>query len=162
MYSTAATFLYMARRYDEAVETARRGAALDPTDFDTRWWWTVAALRVGRADEAMESLAELLDADGSGGGEALVAAYRMDGPEAVWRWFLESGRAQERPGAMAAGYAMLGESDEALTWLEHAYDARDSWMFFLNDPVFDSIRQDPRFVDLLRRLDLPLVRSPPA
>ena len=43
-----------------------------------------------------------------------------------------------------------------------AYEARDSWMFLLNDPVFDSIRQDPRFVDLLRGLDLPQARLPPA
>jgi len=62
---------------------------------------------------------------------------------------------------MAAAYAMLGQPDEALTWLERAYEARDSWMIQLNDPVFDPIRQDPRFVDLLRRLDLPQARLPP-
>ena len=162
MYSTAANSLYLARRYDEAIETARRGAALDPTDFGTRWVWTVAALQIGRAEEAIESLAELLDALGFGGGEALLAAYRSDGPGAVWRWLLEFARAEERPGSMAAAYAMLGEPDEAFDWLEQAYEARDSWMIQLNDPVFDSIRQDFRFVDLLRRLDLPVARLPPA
>lgn len=162
MYSTAATFLYLARRYEESLETARRGASLDPTDFDTRWVSALAAFQIGRTDEAIESLAEALDANGSGDGEALRAAYQSDGSRALWRWLLETARTDQRPpGSMAAAYAMLGQPEEALTWLERAYEARDSWMIQLNDPVFDPIRQDPRFVDLLRRLDLPQARLPP-
>lgn len=60
------------------------------------------------------------------------------------------------PTYIARIYVGLGEKDEAFAWLEKGYDARDSHMEFLAvDPMFDSLRSDPRLVDLLRRIGLP-------
>ena len=57
------------------------------------------------------------------------------------------------PTRMAVAYVGLGEKDQALTWLEKAYEDRDENMAFLNvDPVFDSLRTEPRFTALLRRM----------
>ena len=54
-------------------------------------------------------------------------------------------------------YAMAGEADQAIPWMERAYEERAG--FFLNnlhvDPIWDPIRDDPRFQDLVRRLNLP-------
>ena len=56
---------------------------------------------------------------------------------------------------MAAFYAILGESDKAFASLEKAYSEKDLQLQFLRvDPAFDSIRNDPRFVDLLRRIGI--------
>jgi serine/threonine-protein kinase len=53
----------------------------------------------------------------------------------------------------------LGESDRAFEWLEKAFEARDWQMALLNvEPLFDSLRADPRFTELVRRVGLP--RSP--
>lgn len=50
----------------------------------------------------------------------------------------------------------LGEKDQALAWLEKAYEARSSWLIWLGvDPVYDPLRSDPRFQALLRRMKLP-------
>jgi hypothetical protein len=52
-------------------------------------------------------------------------------------------------------YAGLGESDQAFEWLERAYQARDPKLPFLKvHPRWDSLRADPRFDDLLRRMGL--------
>ena len=52
-------------------------------------------------------------------------------------------------------HAALGEKQEALARLEKAYEDRDSWMDYLAiDPRLDSLRSDPRFGDLLRRMNL--------
>jgi hypothetical protein len=52
-------------------------------------------------------------------------------------------------------YEGLGEKDQSLDWLEKAYAERDSNIIYLKvDPVFDSLRSDSRFKDLLRRLGL--------
>ena len=56
---------------------------------------------------------------------------------------------------VAVIHAALGEKDHALALLEKAYEARDSWMDYLAiDPRLDGLRSDPRFADLLRRMNL--------
>ena len=60
------------------------------------------------------------------------------------------------PYDIAALYAGLGETEQALTWLEKAYEERSGWLglWLKVDPKFDSLRDDPRFRDLLRRVGL--------
>lgn len=58
---------------------------------------------------------------------------------------------------IAAIHAGLGQKDQAWAWLEKAYDERATWlsMILKVDPRLDSLRSDPRFRDLLRRMNLP-------
>jgi hypothetical protein len=58
---------------------------------------------------------------------------------------------------MAVIYVGLGEKDKAFEWLEKAYEERSIAAFFgfiKADPVYDPLRSDPRFADLLRRMNL--------
>ncbi|MDA2914336.1 hypothetical protein MYX77_10350, partial [Acidobacteriia bacterium AH_259_A11_L15] len=61
------------------------------------------------------------------------------------------------PGAIAVIYIGLGQNEQALTGLERGYEDRGSEqiLFLKVDPVFDPLRDDPRFQDLLRRLNFP-------
>jgi tetratricopeptide (TPR) repeat protein len=53
-------------------------------------------------------------------------------------------------------YASAGKTDKALSWLEKAYDVRDNNMPLINvSPTFASLRSEPRFQELLRRMNLP-------
>jgi hypothetical protein len=50
----------------------------------------------------------------------------------------------------------LGEKDQALQWLNKAYEDRSAYMVILNvDPWMDPLRSDPRFQALLRRMNFP-------
>ena len=52
-------------------------------------------------------------------------------------------------------HAGLGENDLAFEWLDRAFEERSSWLVSLKvEPLFDSLRSDPRFNDLLRRINL--------
>jgi len=55
-------------------------------------------------------------------------------------------------------YAGLGEKDKAFEWLEEGYDDRSIGLANLEeikvDPAYDPLRSDPRFQDLLRRMNL--------
>jgi tetratricopeptide (TPR) repeat protein len=56
---------------------------------------------------------------------------------------------------IALVYAGLGKKQEALKWLEEAYDAHDVGLVYLKvDPCLDPLRSDPRFDDLVRRVGL--------
>ncbi len=60
-----------------------------------------------------------------------------------------------RPHRLARIYTCLGDTDQALKWLEAAYDERESQMIFLNTtPVFESLHSDPRFASLIQRIGL--------
>jgi hypothetical protein len=57
---------------------------------------------------------------------------------------------------IAAVYAALGDKNEALNRLEQAYAERSWYLAFLNvDPELDSLRSEPRFQDLVRRMNFP-------
>jgi hypothetical protein len=53
-------------------------------------------------------------------------------------------------------YAGLGEKDQTFSWLEKAYKGRSTWLILLNvDQLWDPVRNDPRFKDLLHRMNFP-------
>jgi adenylate cyclase len=60
------------------------------------------------------------------------------------------------PFRFALIYVGLGENDQAFEWLEKSFKDRSPDMKFLKvDPRFDNLRSDPRFADLLRRMNFP-------
>ena len=61
------------------------------------------------------------------------------------------------PGAFAFIYTGLGDKDQAFQWLEKAFEERDTaWFPMIKvSPMSDPLRSDPRFQDLLRRLNFP-------
>ena len=55
---------------------------------------------------------------------------------------------------LAVLYAQLGEKERAFAFLEKAYEERHPWIGFLkNDPQFEPLRSDPRFADIVRRIE---------
>ncbi len=59
------------------------------------------------------------------------------------------------PGALAALYVLLDEPDSAFVWLERGLQIKDTWVSFLKvNPLWDPLREDPRFEEMLRRLNL--------
>ena len=55
---------------------------------------------------------------------------------------------------IAKVYAALNEKENALTWLERGLATGAIGFFYKDEPVWDPIRDDPRFADLLRRMEL--------
>ena len=60
------------------------------------------------------------------------------------------------PWYLARGYVMAGDRERALEWLEKGIELHDANMAYLGFPGFNSLRPDPRFQALLRRMNLPL------
>jgi hypothetical protein len=57
---------------------------------------------------------------------------------------------------IATAFAAMGEKDQAFIWLEESYNEHDPDLTVLNAlPFFDTLRGDPRFRDLVRRIGIP-------
>jgi tetratricopeptide (TPR) repeat protein len=67
-----------------------------------------------------------------------------------------SKRGYVSPYNIAQIYARLGDYNQAIDWLEQAYNGRDSKLTYVKvEPAFDGLRSDSRFQKLLQRLGLP-------
>jgi len=59
------------------------------------------------------------------------------------------------PTRAASDYALLGDKEKALYWLERCYAEHAGMVWVKVDPVFDSLHSDPRFADLMKRIGFP-------
>jgi len=82
---------------------------------------------------------------------SLADAYQTSGKEGYWRWRLD-----QQTGLSPVIYAYLGEKDQMFEQLEEAYEERDANALrnLQSHPAYDPLRDDPRFQDLLRRMNL--------
>ena len=163
-----AQVLYYSRRYDEAIEQCRRTLELDPS-FATVYGWLGNAY--AQKGQYVEALAAHLEGHAvSGGGPETVAELRAaaeaEGWQGYWRKRLEmeqevSKQRYVSPYQIASYYVRLGEKQEALRWLEKTYEERHYQIMALNvNPLWDGLRSEPRFTNLLRRAGLEADRRP--
>jgi tetratricopeptide (TPR) repeat protein len=82
---------------------------------------------------------------------------RMNEAEKLIDELKETARHQYISGVfLAEAYVGLGQKDQAITWLERAYEAHDQWMVYIASyPGLDPLHSEPRFQALLRRMHFP-------
>ena len=164
MNRSAGWTLYFARRYDEAVEQYRKTLELDPNFAHAHLWLGEAYKQKGMHQQAILELEKALALSGEDHAKlaALGHAYALSGKRAEATRILEkleemSKRSYVPPYDFAVIFAGLGEKDKALEWLQKAYEDRSAYLVYLNvEPIWDGLRSDPRFTDLLRRMRLAL------
>ena len=151
----------IAGRYDEALEKARMLIELEPSFWGGHW-------ALGRTltdnGEFLQAIAAYQKADELGGSAwiraSLAEAYALAGQEEKARTLLDELKAKAResyiaPFFLALVHLALGEKDEAFTYLEEAYETRDSGLPLIKVyRPFDCVRSDPRLEDLITRIGL--------
>jgi tetratricopeptide (TPR) repeat protein len=150
---------YHARRYDEAITQLRRATTLDVSPLP-RLWLGLALAAKGTYTEALEELEKTGDmimvCVGARGYVLAQSGNRAEAEKVLDQMVARSKTSYVAGVHVAQVYVGLGKRDEALTWLEKAYAERAFPLIFLRvDPTWDVIRDDPRFVDLVRRVGIP-------
>ena len=150
-------------RYDEAVEQLRKTLELDPTFIHARGFLGMAYLKKGMYEDAIREIEKATVLSENSVPPQVVSyrgfIYAVAGKRAEAKKILKDLtdlRRQRHVSAphIALIYAGLGETDQAFTWLETAYQERELGFGWLNDPGFDGLRSDPRFGDLVRRIGI--------
>jgi len=154
--------LFQSRRYDEAVRELHSLLAVRPNDAGALWTLGFTLVLKGQPNEAiplLEKAAALADRS-SGFIDVLGAAYARAGRRSDALRILAELKRRKQHGYVAAAsfvivYLGLGENEQAFAWIEEAYKERSSMLQFVKvHPLFDPLRGDPRFADLLRRVGL--------
>ena len=154
--------LFSARRYDEAMEYYRRAIELNPNYSWGHLWIADVYVQKGMYDEAITEVNKALSVEGSTRaiatlGYAYAVAGRRDEARKVLGQLEDLSKGKYvSPFFIAIIHVGLGEKDRAFDWLEKAYQERNPNLVRLKvEPVFDPIRSDPRFTNLLRRVGMP-------
>jgi tetratricopeptide (TPR) repeat protein len=132
VYAQLAWAYRQTRRYEEAETAFQKAILLGGRETSSRAVLAHAYALSGRRNEALKILDELLE--------------------------LEK-RSYVPPGYIALVNIGLGEKEQALQWLEKAYEVHDAEVYLFKfiplEPLNDAIRDDPRYQDLLRRMNFP-------
>ena len=158
----AAFTLLMARRYEQAVESVKTTLEMEPKLVLPHLYLGYIYSAMGKHAEAIAEFQEgiKLGDDSSSTKIYMGAVYARAGERAKAEQILkelQTAKAYVSPGELAILYTALGQREQAFASLEKAYAAHDLQLQYLGvDSSFDSLRADPRFQDLLRRVGLPL------
>jgi len=152
----------VARRYDEAIQQFQNIIRLQPDSSDAYIYLAYTYADKGMYADAIAQYQKFISLSGENTSEQSYLGYA----------YAKAGRRNEAlalldklktttdyvsPAELAILYAGLGGKDEAIAALERAFAAHDSQMQYLKvEPHYDSLRTDPRFTDLMRRVGLAL------
>ncbi len=160
----AEVYIYT-RQYPESIEQARKLLEIDPTFANAHFHLAQAYSLSGKYDlwlEEIEKGARLgNDSAGLALAEAAKTEYRKTGYRGTLKRIIAVEEEQGKriyidPAWHAGQYALLGEKDQAFASLEKAYVEKSGFLHYLKvHPFFDSLRSDPRYADLLKRMGLP-------
>jgi TolB-like protein/Tfp pilus assembly protein PilF len=152
------TYFLYTRQYDKALEEYHKTLEIEPSAA-VHGYLGLAYQQKGMFDEAFQEtqkmLASKLSAEQM---EQLRQAYAVSGYKGLVtteiRLLKERAKHQYGSSAeLARLCATIGQKDEAFEKLNEAYDARTDALIWLKvDPRYDSLRSDPRFSDLLKRV----------
>jgi DNA-binding winged helix-turn-helix (wHTH) protein len=150
---------YFARQHDQAVEQYRRAIGVEPQSY---WSHMLLGWAYEQQGNFGQAIAELNQANRLTDNPQVVASlahtFALSGQKTEAQRILAELQTDTRryvsPYDIATVYAGLGDKEEALTWLEKAYEDRSGWLawWIKVDPKFDILHPDPRFRDLLRRV----------
>jgi len=154
---------FYARQYQEAIRRLRETVSLFPEFARAHRWLGDTYMANGAHQEAIVAYQKAMSLSGASAAEvaALGQAYAKGGIRGYYLWELRRLREESKhryveAAAFASLSAGLGEKDQAFSYLEKAYADREYGLTVLKiEPAFDPLRSDPRFQDLLRRMNFP-------
>ena len=162
----AASVQYWLRHYDLARASMNRSLALDPDASFPHWTISPFLSEVGQHELAIEGIEQAAAAAKRPGflvsrlGRAYARGGRPDDAELVVNELLHRRHTEYvAPLHIADIYAALDRRDEAFDWFDRSYQDRNGFLpAMVAEPFYDPLRSEPRFAELLARMNLKNMR----
>jgi tetratricopeptide (TPR) repeat protein len=147
--------LYRARKYEESIPHFLKALALDPQNYSAYVRLGDVNAKLGRYDEAISAFEKAGQLRTDGWDRTRKArVYALMGKQREARQLLSESKSSGFE--TASVYAALGDLDGAFRILEKAVSDRNSLLVYLKEePTYDSLHSDPRWKELLRRMNYP-------
>jgi TolB-like protein/Tfp pilus assembly protein PilF len=154
---------HRARRHQEAIAEYKRGLSLDPTYLQAHMRLTDSYLAVGRFDDAIDESETVARLSNRSPADVMLlertkflAGHPNEFQRRLDELIAQSSKGYASPAAIANAYFAVGRNDEGFVWLERSYRERTNNIVYLAvEPVYDGVRDDPRFKRMLQGIGLP-------
>ncbi len=157
--------LYLDRQYDRAIEQLQKTLEMDPNFVSARFDLARAYFQKKMYKESLQEWRRAHEIAGNSQQverwTEIAQAYQRVGLRGWFQKALEQNEERLKHGyvspyVMATVYGQLGDKDRAFEWLKKAHEERDYYLSWIKvDPEVDPLRSDPRFQELLRRMNFP-------
>lgn len=149
---------FFSRDYNKAIAHFQKVVDIDPAYTYAHYWLGNGYMFNGMHEKAIEEFKKAGQAnDDPYVLSSLGMTYGFWGKKVEARKVLDQFKELSKKGYVPAGcyanvYASLGEKEQALDWLEKAYEYREPILTGIKyDPTWDGLRSEPRFMELLRK-----------
>jgi TolB-like protein/AraC-like DNA-binding protein len=167
---------YFEEKYDKGLEACTFARDLNPNSSDNIWLFVLHNARLGEAEKAAMELQKLLMffPGGKEYADELSKACDTGGVNGIFRWLVEVNKNKPLPAEGLNGqtfyiswwYAMAGDREQSIVWLERTLNEklipRHYFNLLGNNPDFDLIRGDPRFIKVMEKAGLSAYNNRPA
>jgi|RhiMethySRZTD1v2_1073278.scaffolds.fasta_scaffold00038_18 serine/threonine protein kinase/tetratricopeptide (TPR) repeat protein len=155
--------LVYARQYEKAIEQCQKTLELDPTFILAHVFLGQAYEHSGAFSDAIAAFEKAVELSrrhptylADLGHGLAVAGRRADALNVLSELHEMSSHRFVASRGIAEIHLGLGEVDDAFVWLERGFQQRNGWLIHIRDnPRYDPVRQDPRYLDLVRRMNFP-------
>jgi DNA-binding winged helix-turn-helix (wHTH) protein/tetratricopeptide (TPR) repeat protein len=159
-YSHLGRVHFCKKDYNRAEEIFRKSLEMDEKWLSSHWYLSRVLWAQGRKAESFQHLVSGLRLDGNQPlGEQVEEKAKRETPEAVIKFLTEEWSkklTKTNSVSLAARLMSLGERGKALDALEKSFNQRHPWLPMIAAlPDFESLRSEPRFQDILRKMNLP-------
>jgi TolB-like protein/Tfp pilus assembly protein PilF len=159
---TVGFLLLMARHYDDSIREYRSVLAVQPEYTNARWGLGFALIVNHQTDQAILELEKTVAMMNRSPGslDMLATAYAHAGRRQDALSLINELKQRRQKGYVPAGafinsYLALGDYDQAFFWCDEAYKEQSGILQWIKvAPIFDPVRNDPRFIDLIHRVGL--------
>jgi len=152
--------LLLQRRYDDAITASYEALKLEPSAIVALLALTYSLHLTGKYEEALKTTEEFYKKEYKNNTHVFNPDYNKIDFAAAMKLEADTLVAQLKstyvlPSDIAYLYNVAGDEQQSLKWIEQAYSERDPNLLYLLSPIYDNLRDEPRFQEIARKMNLP-------